>query len=358
MCNCRHPVNCILPPYMKNKLDDVLGIKREGTDVDSRIRAKRRFLRAISPVRKKLKVTAVATIPTKLHREVYDAHEAPMELGELIWKEGQKKLPVSRDGRNVIEGAGHVWSFYKKLFDRNSIDNTGLAIIQTIKYRENPDEPFFNAFWDGEQMFYGTGQKKFTKSFTSDLDIIAHELTHGVVDYEARLKYEFQPGALNESFADVFGILVKQWVNKTPAKKSDWLIGKNILIAVNALRSMKEPGKAFKNDPVFDDDEQVAHMKEYKKLPNTENGDYGGVHINSGIPNHAFYITATELAGNAWEKAGVVWYAALTDRKLLNKNSDFKDCAEATLKKAVGLFGKGSKEYKAVELGWKQTGVI
>src|SRR5204863_229229 len=84
----------------------------------------------------------------------------------------------------------------------------------------------FNAFWDGEQMFYGTGQKKFTKSFTSDLDIIAHELTHGVVDYEARLKYEFQPGALNESFADVFGILVKQWVNKTPAKKSDCLIGK------------------------------------------------------------------------------------------------------------------------------------
>jgi Zn-dependent metalloprotease len=229
-----------------------------------------------------------------------------MELGGLIWKEGQKKLPVSRDARNVIEGAGHVWTFYKHLFDRNSIDNGGLAIIQTIRYRENPDEPFFNAFWDGEQMFYGTGQKKFTKSFTSDLDIIAHELTHGVVDYEARLKYEFEPGALNESFADVFGILVKQWANKTQAKKSDWLIGKNILIGVNALRSLKEPGKAFKNDPVFDDDEQVAHMKNYKKLPNTENGDYGGVHINSGIPNHAFYITAIELAGNAWERAGVI----------------------------------------------------
>jgi Zn-dependent metalloprotease len=165
MCNCRHPVHCILPPYMKNKLDDILGIKREGTDVDSRIRAKRRFLRAISPVRKKLKVTAVATIPTKLHREVYDAHEAPMELGELIWKEGQKKLPVGRDGRNVIEGAGHVWKFYKKLFNRNSIDSMGLPIIQTIRYRENPDEPFFNAFWDGEQMLYGTGKKKIYKEF-------------------------------------------------------------------------------------------------------------------------------------------------------------------------------------------------
>lgn len=358
MCNCRHPLHCILPPYMKNKLDDALGIDREGTDVDARIRTKRKMLSAISPVRKKLKVTAVATVPTKLHREVYDAHEAPMELGELIWKEGQKKLPVNRDARNVIEGAGHVWKFYKKLFNRNSIDNAGLAIIQTIKYRENPDEPFFNAFWDGEQMFYGTGKKKFTKSFTSDLDIIAHELTHGVVDYEARLKYEFQPGALNESFADVFGILIKQWVNKTPAKKSDWLIGKNILIGVNALRSMKEPGKAYKNDPVFDDDEQVAHMKHYKKLPNTENGDYGGVHINSGIPNLAFYITAIELAGNAWEKAGVIWYAALTDNKLLNKNSDFLDCAKATMKKAVYLFGKGSNESRAVELGWKETGVI
>jgi len=358
MCNRRHPLHCILPPYMKNKLDDALGIEREGTDVDSRIRTKRKILAAISPRRKNLRTTAVPTVRDKLHRELYDAHEAPMDLGELIWKEGQKKLPVNKDARNVIDGAGHVWKFYKRIFNRNSIDNMGLAIIQTIRYRENPQEPFFNAFWDGEQMFYGTGQKKFTKSFTTDLDIIAHELTHGVVDYEARLKYEFQPGALNESFADVFGILIKQWVNKTPAKKSDWLIGKNILIGVNALRSMKEPGKAYKNDPAFDDDEQVAHMKDYKKLPNTENGDYGGVHINSGIPNHAFYIAATELAGYAWEKAGAIWYAALTDRKLLNKKSDFKDCAQATLKKAVSLFGNGSKEYKAVEFGWKQTGVI
>jgi Zn-dependent metalloprotease len=367
MCNNhRNPIHCILPPYMTDKITDMLsGTNESFTDSfsevagtsDNAFRNKRKLLASMPQVKRSFRSAASASV-TKLHREVYDANESPMSVGQLIWKEGQKIMPKSKDAVNVIEGAGNVWNFYKKLFNRNSIDNAGLPLIQTIRYREHPVKPFFNAFWDGQQMFYGTGMAKFTNSFTSDLDIIAHELTHGVIDFEARLEYENQSGALNESFADVFGILVKQWVTKTDARKSDWLIGSNILKGNNALRSMKAPGTAYKNDPIFGNDPQPAHMKDFMKLPNTEAGDYGGVHYNSGIPNRAFYVASFELGGNAWEKIGAAWYGALTDRKLMKKTTNFKGAANATVKKATALFGKGSLEEKAVMKGWKEAGVL
>lgn len=353
----RNPLQCILPPYMTDKLDKVLGKDAEHTEDDNEFRSKRKVLATMPQARTAMRMAA-APLNNKLYREVYDAHESPMSLGELLWKEGQTKMPTSKDARNVIEGAGNVWNFYKKLFNRNSINNNGMPIIQTIRYREHSLKPFVNAFWDGQQMFYGTGMAKVTNSFTTDLDIIAHELTHGIIDFEAMLAYENQSGALNESFADVFGILVKQWTNNTAARKSNWLIGSNILKGKNALRSLKAPGSAFKNDLVFGDDPQPGHMKDFVKLPNTEGGDFGGVHYNSGIPNHAFYVASVELGGNAWEKTGAIWYAALTDKKLMGKKTNFKGAAKATITKADTLFGKGSLESKAVEKGWKETGVL
>ena len=365
MCtNHRNPLHCILPPYMSDKLGQLSGNRDGGSDnkqseADEQFREKRKMLAAIEPAKKqKSMATAGVKPPGKLYRELYDAGEMPLALGKLIWKEGQKSITKDKDAKNVIEGAGNVWNFYKKLFNRNSLDNHGLPLIQTIRYRENPQEPFYNAFWDGEQMFYGTGDTRFTNSFTADLDIIGHELTHGIVDFEAQLVYESQSGALNESFADIFGSLVKQWVKNTPARKADWLIGSNVLKGKNALRSMKAPGSAFRNDAIFGDDPQPATMKDYQQLANTEEEDYGGVHINSGITNYAFYITSFELNGNAWEKAGAIWYAALTDKKVLGKRSDFADAAAATLKKATTLFGKNSLPVQAVEKGWKEAGVI
>lgn len=349
----RNPLHCIMPPYMTDKLP---GGK---TQPGNQFRDKRKLLASIAPAKKQKNMATAGIKPiNKIYREVYDAGQMPLALGKLIYKEGGKIPAGDKDAKNVIEGAGNVWNFYKKLFNRNSIDNKGLALIQTIRYRENQHEPFYNAFWDGEQMFYGTGDPKFTNSFTTDLDIIGHELTHGVTDFEAQLEYEFQSGALNESMSDVFGILIKQWANNTPARKSNWLIGQNVLKGRNALRSMKAPGTAFKNDPIFGDDPQPATMKDFQKSPNTEDGDYGGVHINSGITNFAFYITSFEINGNAWEKAGPIWYAALTDKKVLGKKSNFADAAAATLKKATTLFGKNSLEVKAVQTGWKEAGVI
>jgi Zn-dependent metalloprotease len=353
----RNPLHCILPPYMSDKLDEIFGDDAESRTGEN-FREKRKEKLEEEPVI--TRAVRLEPVNTKLVREVCDAKETSEDPGDTIWKEGDKTTGLSKDAKNVIAGAGHVWNFYKKLFNRNSIDNMGMAIKQTICYRERRNRPFFNAFWDSEklQMYYGSGSPNFTNSFTTDLDIIGHELSHAVIDYEAKLNYRNQSGALNESFADVFGILIKQWANKTGARKSDWLIGKNILIRKNALRSMKSPGKAYRNDPVFGDDPQPAVMKDYMKMPNTEDDDYGGVHYNSGITNHAFYITSFELNGSAWTKAGAIWYAALLDKELLKQTANFQDAANATLRKAALLFGKGSLAEKAVKKGWKETGVI
>jgi Zn-dependent metalloprotease len=113
---------------------------------------------------------------------------------------------------------------------------------------------------------------------------------------------------------------------------------------------MKEPGTAY-NDPVLGKDSQPGNMKNYVKT----NSDSGGVHINSGIPNHAFYLAAVAIGGNAWEKAGKIWYITLRDR--LRPKSQFKDAAKATVQVAGDLFKAGSAEQKAVKKAWAEVGI-
>jgi Zn-dependent metalloprotease len=113
---------------------------------------------------------------------------------------------------------------------------------------------------------------------------------------------------------------------------------------------MKAPGTAY-DDPVLGKDPQPAHMKDYVKTIE----DNGGVHINSGIPNHAFYVTAVEIGGNAWEKAGQIWYNTLTDK--LSSQSTFQDAADLTYQAAGELYGVGSLEQNAVKKGWVEVGI-
>ncbi len=162
-------------------------------------------------------------------------------------------------------------------------------------------------------MVFGDGDGVLFTDFTKSLDVIAHELAHGVTEFTAGLDYHNQPGALNESMSDVFGSLVKQWVAKETADQADWLIGAEVFtpeIDADALRSMKAPGKAY-NNPTLGRDPQPDHMSKYVMMPDTDEGDNGGVHINSGIPNKAFYLTAMGIGGHAWEAPGHIWYAAL-----------------------------------------------
>jgi Zn-dependent metalloprotease len=284
----------------------------------------------------------------KLHRSIYDTGQTEDLPGTLIRSEGSKRT----GGRTVSEAydySGSTYNFYKNIFDRHSIDTRGMRLDSTVHYGED----YNNAFWNGTQMVYGDGDGEIFQRFTKCIDVVGHELTHGVTQYEAALEYEGQAGALNESFSDVFGSMVKQYSLNQTVDKADWLIGVGLFekkVKGIALRSMKEPGSAY-NDPTIGKDPQPGHMKSYVKTTS----DNGGVHINSGIPNRAFYLTAMELGGHAWEKAGNIWYITLRDR--LRERSDFQKAANLTFEVAGGLYGTNSHEQNAVKKGWDLVGI-
>ena len=293
-------------------------------------------------------MSSMFSVSDKLHRSIYDSENSESLPGTLIRSEGQRSI----GGKTVSEAynySGATYNFYRKIFDRHSIDTRGMRLESTVHYGED----YNNAFWNGTQMVYGDGDGEIFQRFTKCIDVVGHELTHGVTQYEAALEYEGQAGALNESFSDVFGSMVKQYAHGQTVDKADWLIGDGLFerkIKGIALRSMKEPGSAY-NDPTIGKDPQPGHMKEYVGTTS----DNGGVHINSGIPNHAFYLTAMELGGYAWEIAGNIWYITLRDR--LRERSDFQRAADLTFEVAANLYGKNSKEQNAVKNGWNQVGI-
>jgi Zn-dependent metalloprotease len=208
-----------------------------------------------------------------------------------------------------------------------------------------------NAYWDGEKMTYGDGDGKMFTPLSMALDVVGHEMAHGVTEHTAGLAYRNQSGALNESWSDVLGELIEQWAENRAgfgttdaAKAADWLIGEDVFTpgtAGDALRSMKAPGTGYKGDP------QPGHMKDYKKMT----ADNGGVHINSGIPNKAAYEAAIRIGG---EKLAKIWYTALTD--YLRPNSTFADAASATLAAATRLYGAGEVS-QAVTDAWMAVGI-
>jgi len=281
-------------------------------------------------------------------RTIYDAHNQTNLPGTLVRAEGA--APINDDAANeAYDFSGDTYDFYEKAFKRNSIDNQGMRLDSTVHYDQNYD----NAFWDGRQMVYGDGDQTIFDRFTKCLDVVGHELTHGVTAATAGLLYQNQSGALNESMSDVFGSLVRQMKENQTADQADWLIGKGLFLPTingEALRSMKAPGTAY-DDPTIGKDPQPADMAHYV---NTRS-DQGGVHTNSGIPNHAFYLVATQLGGFAWEKAGKIWYVTLTER--LQPTSDFQAAADATFAVAGELFGQGSTEQQAVQNGWDGVGI-
>jgi len=280
------------------------------------------------------------------NRIIYTAGDSTNLPGIEIGTES--KVPTDIAGKQAYEGTGATFDLYATTYQRNSIDNKGLSLISTVHYSQKYD----NAFWDGSQMVYGDGDGELFGLFTKPIDVTGHELTHGVTQYSANLNYQDQSGALNESFSDVFGILVKQMSLNQKADQADWLIGEGIFtskVKGKALRSMKAPGTAY-DDPVLGKDPQPGDMSHFV----TTTDDNGGVHINSGIPNHAFYFAAIAIGGNAWERAGRIWYDTLT--KKLKASSNFADCAQATIQSAKELFG--SKEAGIVEEAWKTVGVL
>ena len=189
-------------------------------------------------------------------RRVFDAQTTRELPGTLVRSEGK---PSRGDAAadEAYDGAGKTYDLYRNVYARNSIDGRGMRIDSTVHYGVR----FDNAQWNGQQMVYGDGDNRLFRRFTGCLEIIGHELTHGVTQHTAALAYADEPGALNEHFSDVFGVLVKQYTLKQIATKADWLVGAGLLtdrVQGNAIRSMKAPGTAY-DDPVLGRDPQPAH---------------------------------------------------------------------------------------------------
>ncbi|TFW24309.1 M4 family metallopeptidase [Duganella callida] len=293
--------------------------------------------RSVAPIMQAL----VATTGEK-RRTVYDAQHKSALPGKLV--RGEDSQPSADQAVNqAYDGAGITYDFYHDVLQRNSVDGKGLRLDSTVHYQNK----FNNAFWNGQQMVYGDGDGKLFLGFTGAIDVIAHELTHGVTQYAVPggLVYQDQSGALNESISDVFGSVVKQWHLKQSVEQADWLVGAGIMAPTvgKALRSMADPGNT---ELTWSGDDQPKTMAGY-----VENGD---VHTNSGIPNHAFYAAAIALKGNSWDKAGPIWYKALS---LLTPNASFADMAKATSQAAALLYGADSAEQHAVQAAWKVVGV-
>jgi Zn-dependent metalloprotease len=292
--------------------------------------------------------------PVVVHRKTYTANNTVALPGTLVESDGS---PASSDVavQEADAGAQSTADFYSTVFGRSSVDGQGLTLISTVHYNNQYD----NAFWNGGQMVYGDGDATIFDRFTKCLDVIGHELTHGVTQYTAHLVYHNQPGALNESISDVFGSMVKQKALNQTAATADWLIGAGLFIpkaGVNrtALRSMKAPGTAYDDPTTIGKDPQPADMAHYVTLPDTQQGDFGGVHINSGIPNKAFYEAAIGFGGSSWEKAGKVWYTALTGGAL-SSTASFAEFRNLTIAAANTLFGASGAQI--VTAAWATVGL-
>jgi len=345
------PVFCtIVPPHVLDKLaqheDPALaGPARRTLERDAFERTHRRLTTVIG---------APAVAPPKEAAEdkplrtIYDAKHHQDLPGKKVRGEADKPGKDATVNR-AFAGLGATFELYLKAYTRNSINGEGLPLNATVHY----DRDYNNAFWNGEQMVFGDGDGEIFLDFTIPVDVIGHELTHGVTQYTANLTYFGQPGALNESMSDVFGSLIKQYTLGQSASDADWLIGAGLLaprVTGTALRSMKEPGTAY-DDDVLGKDPQPATMDGYVKTGR----DNGGVHINSGIPNHAFYLVADALGGNAWERAGQIWYDVLTGGAL-QSDASFSDFAKLTVAQARSRYGE-SEELQSVLKAWEQVGV-
>lgn len=270
---------------------------------------------------------------SKLTAKIQSARESSRQVYDCMHKweyEDKTKIKLVREEGGPLTGdcdtdfaydfAGKTRDYFKRELNRNSIDNQGMNLILNVHFGEK----YNNAFWDGGQMIFGEGDGVHFVSFAKSLDVVAHELSHGVTQYLADFDYSKQPGALHEHFSDVFGSAITQYVNKETAEQADWLIGDEIMgpeLYGEALRSMKEPGTAYDND-LFGKDQQPSHMKDIY----TGSSDNGGVHINSGIMNKAFYLSAIEIGT---DKAAIIWYHALQN---LWRIAQFSDAAKQIVK--------------------------
>jgi Zn-dependent metalloprotease len=295
-----HKCHCLfIPPHVldhlaRNKRKDVRDSTRL-TIQQSQLSRTRRSTKLVSMDR-----FAPAAPAGEGARIVYDSEKTWQQRVREVRTENQDPTG-EKSVDSVFDFIGLVRTFYREL-NRNSYDDAGADIIMNVHFGTK----YNNAFWDGDELTFGDGDGVIFTDFTQSLDVVAHEFAHGVTQFTADLEYNSQSGALNESFSDVFGSAITQYVNGEDAGTADWLIGDEIMgpdLYGESLRSMKAPGTAYDND-IMGKDPQPDHMNNYY----TGSDDNQGVHINSGIPSRAFYLVATTIGT---QEAAKIWYHAL-----------------------------------------------
>jgi Zn-dependent metalloprotease len=254
-----------------------------------------------------------------------------------------------------------VSDFLRTVLMRDNIDDMGGVMVSTINCVVEADSPgpkqWVNAFWspDVQQMVYGqvlvNGE---LRSLSINVDVVAHEIFHGVTDSTARLEYQFQSGAMNESYSDIFGTIVANRGNDD-TRQWDWQLGERLLPGDRPFRDLSDP-------TLFN---QPAHMDDYVDLPNTQAGDWGGVHVNSGIHNKAAYLvlTSEDDAGDLVMtpgEAAAVFYLALSQR--LSQTSQFSDSRNAVVASARTLWRAAPEDERerkvaAIEAAFSAVGI-
>ncbi len=338
----------IIPPYLLTRLAGL-----PTPDFTRASSAAARTLEHIDAVQQ-VRVQGVLDFPSPvrsgLNRTISDAGSREVLPGEPVRHEGQ---PATGDAAvdEAYDGLGHTYALFHNVFDRSSIDGSGGTLAATVHYGDGYD----NAFWNGARMVFGDGDGEVFTRFTRSVTVIGHELAHGFVLAEAPLEYQGQPGALQESVADIFGVLVEQHLLNQDVESASWLVGAGLFtdqVQGQALRSLKAPGTAY-DDDILGKDPQPGSMDSY--VDTTQ--DRGGVHINSGIPNRAFYLCAASLGGFAWERAGRIWYHAIISGQI-TATYTFAEFASLTLATATTQFGAESPEATATAYAWRETGVL
>ena len=252
-----------------------------------------------------------------LKRFVYTAKNGQQLPGQQLIAEGGSSNDAS--AQDAYNFAGATYNFYKAKFGRDSFNGAGATLHATVHYGVK----YVNAYWDGSQMVYGDGDGVYAGSFSRDLDIVAHELTHAVTQYEANLVYQNQSGALNEAYSDIMAAAADAHGNGG-VRAATWNLAETIW-------TPGTPGDALRymNDPTKDGQSYDYYPERY-----TGSDDNGGVHLNSGIANLAFYLltaggkhprgkTTTDVPALGIDKAGAIFYRALTE--YLGQNATFQD---------------------------------
>lgn len=289
----------------------------------------------------------------------------PFDPGDptgVIWTlDAENQTPIDNDSFSVTQiladspsdwervavsahyNAGVAYEYFRNTFNRNSINGRGGTVISLINVAEEDGGDMENAFWGGTAMYYGNGGEAF-QPLARALDVSGHELSHGVIQTTANLEYLSQSGAINESLADVFGAMMD---------REDWQIGEDVVNSLyyptGALRDLSDPNNG--GNGLSSNGWQPAHMNQYVNLPETEEGDNGGVHINSGIPNRAYYLFATEVGKDIAEQ---VYYNALTN--YLTRLSQFVDLRIAVLASAGELYN--NNVVNAAAAAFDQVGIV